>query len=136
MNQVKECLQCTTSFTAPRKTSKYCSMSCSNKYRYEKGKSSGYWVKSQYKAYAKRVYGLSLDDIEEMNKAQNYMCALCDIHISDLTGKKKKLCVDHDHVTGKVRGLLCESCNTVLGMAKDNTETLNRAVAYIERNKA
>jgi hypothetical protein len=42
------------------------------------------------------------------------------------------LCVDHDHNTGKVRGLLCLNCNMVLGLVYDNTQTLLNLVAYLK----
>lgn len=70
-----------------------------------------------------------------MNQKQGYRCKLCDIHVSEFTGKKKKLCIDHDHQTGKVRGLLCEACNSMLGMARDNVETLKKAIQYLEDSK-
>jgi hypothetical protein len=46
-----------------------------------------------------------------------------------------KLYVDHDHSTGKVRGLLCQSCNTLLGTAKDNISLLYKSIKYLERTK-
>ena len=45
----------------------------------------------------------------------------------------KHLCIDHNHTTGKVRGLLCQRCNTGLGMAKGNINTLNEMISYLQR---
>jgi hypothetical protein len=45
----------------------------------------------------------------------------------------KHLCLDHDHATGKFRGILCFHCNTVLGKVKDSTETLQNMISYLNR---
>lgn len=44
---------------------------------------------------------------------------------------RRELCVDHDHVTGKVRGLLCDNCNKALGLFKDNSQFLTNAIRYL-----
>ena len=46
---------------------------------------------------------------------------------------KQGLCVDHDHKTGQVRGLLCKGCNVALGETKDNVETLKGLIEYVNR---
>ena len=74
------------------------------------------------------VYGLS--DEEYLNKIneQNNLCAIC--------GKKevgKVLCVDHDHDTGKVRGLLCNNCNIGLGNFKDDINIILSAIGYLQK---
>lgn len=55
-------------------------------------------------------------------------CFICGITQDKL---KRGLCVDHDHKTGKIRGLLCSPCNFILGFAKDEIEILTNAVAYL-----
>lgn len=62
---------------------------------------------------------------------QKGKCAICKAHQSKI---KKKLCVDHDHTTGKVRGLLCGKCNTGLGFFKDRIENLSGAILYLKLN--
>lgn len=57
-------------------------------------------------------------------------CAICNRHQSEL---QKALCADHDHVTKKVRGLLCSKCNLMLGYAGDNLELLQNSVEYLKR---
>lgn len=62
---------------------------------------------------------------------QGGKCAICG---SSDPGKRgtSRLCVDHCHATGKVRGLLCGWCNKMLGLARDNIETLENAIKYLE----
>ena len=67
----------------------------------------------------KRIYGISLEEHTKMFDEQNGVCYLCH---KPGDGRWKKLCVDHDHKTGKVRKLLCRSCNTALGQVGDNIE--------------
>lgn len=68
-------------------------------------------------------YGISLEVYEEMVAAQGGRCLIC--------RRKKKLCVDHDHKTGVVRGLLCPPCNHGIGSLKDNPVLLKRAINYL-----
>ena len=63
-----------------------------------------------------------------MFKKQNNKCAICGIEFSD----NNKAFVDHCHKTNRVRGLLCTRCNTLLGMAKDNIEILQKAITYLQ----
>lgn len=81
-------------------------------------------------------YNLSLDDYNALLVAQSHCCAICGKHESqnDVGNRgTKKLAVDHDHVTGAIRGLLCTKCNTGLGAFQDNIETLLAAALYIEK---
>lgn len=82
-----------------------------------------------------KKYGLTLEDQERMLREQNYKCAICGQEIF-LHGSSQKLVahVDHDHKTGKVRGLLCKECNTGLGKFRDNTEYLLGAISYLNKN--
>lgn len=74
----------------------------------------------------KRLYGLSPEDLARMLEEQNNKCALC-----FRSFEEAKIFVDHCHYTGSVRGLLCPSCNTALGLIKDDTGWLNRAKKYL-----
>lgn len=73
-------------------------------------------------------YGITLKEYEEMFNKQNQSCAICE---GKDFGKHNKPFVDHDHLNGKVRGLLCINCNTLLGNAKDSPEILRAALAYL-----
>ena len=76
-------------------------------------------------------YGLSEDAYYAILEAQNYKCALCK---STDPKRKQGFVVDHDHKTGRIRGLLCHSCNIALGMLGDDLEGLKKAVKYLENN--
>jgi hypothetical protein len=78
----------------------------------------------------KKRYGISLVDYNEMVEHQEGKCLICGTHKSSLD---RSLTVDHDHATGKVRGLLCYNCNLVLGNAKDNVNTLQKAIEYLNK---
>src|SRR4030095_3606898 len=66
----------------------------------------------------KKLYGLSDNDYVILGLSQDWKCAVCGIDIDDLNGRD--LDIDHDHLTGNIRGLLCGSCNKGLGYFKDN----------------
>jgi len=76
-------------------------------------------------------FGLSKDEYEELLGQQNYQCAICDIDIENCS---RDFAVDHDHSTGKVRGLLCSSCNTGLGQFKDSIVNLQSAIRYLKEH--
>ena len=100
----------------------------SKKWYYEntqRGKDTSFW------STVNRRYGVSKDTWQEMFELQNGCCAICGTHQSNL---KKRLAVDHCHKTGKVRSLLCYSCNGGLGMFKDNLNNLLNAVEYLRSN--
>lgn len=80
----------------------------------------------------KHNFGITLDDYNEMLKKQNYRCEVCLRHESEFS---RKLSVDHNHSTGKIRGLLCSQCNTALGKLREDEETINRLLKYIEKYK-
>ena len=78
-----------------------------------------------------KKYKLSLEDYNLMFEEQNGCCKICNTHQTDL---KKPLFVDHCHITGNVRGLLCSTCNSALGMLKDNVSLFERATHYLRSN--
>jgi len=77
-------------------------------------------------------YGITVPEYNLMLEQQNYACALCGKTEQEAG---RRLCVDHDHATGKVRSLLCRSCNSMIGYAKDSPELLNKGAAYVEQAK-
>ncbi|MFZ4411456.1 MAG: endonuclease VII domain-containing protein [Bacteroidales bacterium] len=77
-----------------------------------------------------KKYKINGADYEQMMKHQNEKCAICKVHNNDL---KVALCVDHCHSTGKIRGLLCGSCNRALGLFRDSITFLSSAIDYLNK---
>lgn len=90
---------------------------------------------ARYKADSKKIqrrqkeliYGISWDDIERIYQAQGMKCGICRFHIDDSCWR-----IDHDHLRGEVRGVLCNSCNLALGLFKDSQEVLESAGGYLK----
>ncbi len=76
-------------------------------------------------------YGITYEDYNKLFNKQNGLCAGCYRHQAQF---KRRLNVDHDHKTGKVRGLLCMKCNTLLGFVEDDPQILQRLQEYLRRN--
>lgn len=108
------------------KSAAYCKTCCSTKTRsrYDKVKERNYWLNKKF--------GISLEVYQNMQIKQNYKCYICQTHEDNLD---RSLAVDHCHITGKVRGLLCGNCNRFLGQINDNIETAKRLVMYLQEYK-
>ena len=78
----------------------------------------------------KRLYGITPVDYAQMLVQQGYRCAICGME--DWANLHGKLYPDHDHSTGKIRGLLCHQCNIALGAAGDNVSRLKAMIEYLE----
>ena len=76
----------------------------------------------------KKLYGISLEEYEALLDSQDGVCAIC----KETPRNNRFLGVDHDHDTGRVRGLLCTTCNVGLGALHDSVEILRSALAYLE----
>lgn len=80
-----------------------------------------------------KSYGINLDDYNTLFSNQNGKCKICDRHLDEVNGGKKKyLCVDHCHASGKIRGLLCDKCNRGIGLFNDDKTLLLKAVQYLK----
>ena len=78
-------------------------------------------------------YGLRrLDQIEMLDKQDN-KCALCEKEVFLFEGRGKSGCVDHNHKTNTVRGILCQPCNTLLGLYESLNIDLNKINKYINK---
>jgi hypothetical protein len=79
----------------------------------------------------KRMFGMSLEDYEQRATKQNNVCAICQKQCKS----GKRLAVDHNHKTGKIRDLLCGNCNGGLGKFQDDPELLEKAAEYLRKHK-
>jgi hypothetical protein len=83
-----------------------------------------------------RKYGITLNDYRRMEKDQGGVCAICgQPETGERNGKPRFLAVDHDHDTGKVRGLLCGKCNPGIGYFDHDADLLECAIAYLKRTE-
>ena len=87
--------------------------------------------------YYKRTYGISLAEYDELLEHQKGVCAICGKENNTNYGRAHngRLCVDHCHESGEIRGLLCGSCNAALGHFKDNKDLLKKAMKYLAGGK-
>lgn len=74
------------------------------------------------------TYGISINEYDALFTTQKGCCAICEKHQVELT---RRLHVDHDHKTGKIRGLLCHYCNTSLGGFKEDSAMMKKAIEYL-----
>lgn len=81
--------------------------------------------------HLKRKYGISSEQRNEMIKVQDNKCAIC----GRPPTQGRKLHVDHDHKTNKIRKLLCFSCNAIIGLAKEDTDILYAVIKYLNQHK-
>lgn len=96
---------------------------------------------THFKKYAReyrlnKYYNLSLEDYDKMFEAQNGCCAICGQPETTTTkfGATRLISIDHDHKTGKIRGLLCTYCNTRLGWYEEQKENIKNYLKTIGNN--
>lgn len=82
--------------------------------------------------YYRRTFGISADDFDALVAEQGGGCAICGC----VPERAASLHVDHDHLTGAIRGILCIGCNQGLGQFRDDPDLLERAAAYIRKGRA
>ena len=113
---------------------------CHNQMQHERRVANPVKSKRQsYNFHLKARYGLTLDELEDMIRRQQGLCAICccpptpsEIAYRPMS---QGLNVDHDHATGRVRMLLCMRCNTMLGGAQDDVDILKRAIEYLHDHR-
>ena len=114
------CQNCHKEFLSKLKTnSKWCSNKCRSQVHLTPAKTRKYRLKNKY--------GLTEQMFQDMLSQQNNQCMICR-EVMD------QPYVDHDHQTGRIRGLLCTYCNTLLGMARDSSFILSNAISYLKSN--
>lgn len=106
-------------------------------YKRNKIKINEYNIKNRYKKY-----GMLMQDVIEMIKTQNGLCGCCGSKLDEIGFNKKvnkksiyRPQVDHDHSSFKVRGIICGSCNLLLGHAYDDISKLEKAIIYLSKHK-
>lgn len=105
---------------------RFCSKTCNPKYPKKSDKPL-----TVGKRHRIKKYGLSVEDFYALLYAQRGACAICGDRASGKGPSGRRLNIDHCHKTGKVRGLLCVSCNRALGWFRDNPELLRKAIVYL-----
>lgn len=96
----------------------------------------------------RRKYGITLDQYNEMRMSQDCRCAICGRHENDLPKKLSRrttdgiqtegspLTVDHCHLSGRIRQLLCFRCNQFIGFANEDPDLMRSAILYVERHRS
>lgn len=79
-------------------------------------------------AVLKHRFGITQTQYKERYKKQRGVCVIC----GNINRNKTRLSVDHDHITGEIRGLLCSNCTHAIGCMHDNPVVLRRAADYLE----
>lgn len=103
-----------------------------------KGQAKRYSPLRDYKIKLNRKYGLSWEEYLVLYNSQQGRCKICDIFL-ELPGNTKEKrhlagVVDHNHETGKVRGILCLNCNTGIGHLQDDMDVVEKAYKYLKDN--
>lgn len=84
-------------------------------------------------AEVQRKYGITKDQYRDLYFQQDGKCAVCGD--PERTARNTLLAVDHDHISGQVRGLLCSHCNRAIGLLRDDPEVIRAAAVYVARNR-
>ena len=80
-----------------------------------------------------KSYSITVEEYNKMLEKQNGRCKICN-NIPDITKRKKYLCVDHNHITNKIRGLLCDKCNRGIGLLNEDLSIIKNALNYLQEH--
>lgn len=128
-SKVKEDFEFYKDVQKPSKLTSKCK-ECLKTLKREEVKKRGVWDSdAQRNSRFKRVFGISLEDYNNLLAEQNHSCYICGKTEEE---NKKKLAIDHCHKTNKVRRLLCHHCNCALGMVDDKEEILISMLSYLK----
>lgn len=130
---MRDCKHCGSPIIGRAKQARFCSESC--KKATDKVTSPSRSRKGAREWAIKDKYGLSWDDYEKMHLENNGRCEICESPLSLIKSPDTETAfVDHDHATGKVRGLLCNPCNRGLGYFRDSRLHLSKALQYLDKH--
>lgn len=113
------CGYCGSAFVSTSLSRKYCSEDCART------------AKSLRESY--RKYDIEMQEYRRLWLKQNGKCAIC--RQPERTERNNLLTIDHDHVSGHVRGLLCSHCNRAIGLLQDDPKIIAAAAAYVQRTR-
>jgi len=113
------CGYCQEPFNSANMSQKYCGVQCAET------------AKSLREAF--RRYGITMQEYRRRWLQQNGVCAVC--RQPERTERNRLLTIDHDHVSGHVRGLLCSQCNRAIGLLQDDPKVIAAAAAYVKRHR-
>lgn len=119
----RPCGWCDQQFRNPDSRVDYCGNECARLARNARNRAPG--------------FGLSVSEYKALLAAQSGRCLVCrrTEKTERSTGRKQALAIDHDHVTGQVRGLLCCKCNRAIGLLCDDPQIIRAALRYVESHR-
>ena len=124
MTKPKVCKDCIEQGITTKRKAPHPGPRCATHHRAKKRDRRNY----THSGHIMELYGITSEEYQRVYEYQNGTCAIC----QRARGLRKKLSVDHDHVSGEVRGLLCQKCNRdVLGHLRDDPNALYRAADYL-----
>lgn len=125
---MSKCIECNSDYQpAHGNQRKFCSKYCrsKNQQRAWKIRSPIAWARSKRSDNLKSRFGLTLAVYDQMVRDQNGQCKIC------FKTPSRALDVDHDHKTGRIRGLLCNQCNQGIGLLKEDLAIIQAAYNYL-----
>lgn len=128
---VNECKKCRVNITTDlnyKNKEKYLEKNRISSAKFRSLNKDSYKLSVKMSTYKKLGITITKEEYLNLYEEQEGKCKICNMIP---TGHKKSLCLDHDHITLKVRGLLCDNCNTALGKFKDNIHLLQNAINYL-----
>lgn len=120
-----KCHYCQKEFTPRRKNNVYCKPTCEK--RASSKRTGSYYKCNKNRSWRDAGIKITLDEYHQIFNKQNGVCLICG------KASNKLLAVDHDHLTGKIRGLLCSKCNIGLGCFNDDITLLQMAISYLTK---
>ena len=123
------CLRCGVAIQNLNGRRKYCTVRCRDRAKLDRLPS---YAASRRNQMLLKTYGITLEEYDAMVVAQDGQCAIC--KGKDPRSPTAVWSVDHCHISGKVRALLCSCCNRGLGQFQDDVSLVRKAVAYLEEH--